>query len=468
MFTLHESFTRRARELVNEMENTCEFCKADSQQFSNSFVDKDERALRIVPILSIVSILYLSFFNDLSALFLLLCTALLIGIYSFEAFIVFYISMIPAQGLFVIGGTTIDTFLGVIFLFLFVLDYSKNRVVASIDRTTGSYILLLLMVMASSLYVSLVEGPDFSVFRSNVLVLTAALMFYLKCRVMRKDKIRYIMKTAFLTSCAISFSALHIVGTTVMNWGFPRLLIPNTNPGWLGIIIAMCTFFGVPAFQGKSIWNYLVIVFVLVINLQVILASQSRTAWVISLILILALFMDSKKALSRKGYFLFAVMIIIVFVAFIVVGWDLIYNRFVVSFERAGLTGVLSGRDILAKAGLETFKKFPFFGIGNSVILERQYVGDITGSYNIAHNGYVMVLLRFGLVGFLFFSFFILNVLRNLSKATQFKFIFLGVFFGYLFAVFGGANYFGDYYMIIIATIMGFCNDEHKKKRVIR
>lgn len=412
--------------------------------------------IRLIPLISMTMILSMSVLNDWIAFVLLLLFSFIIAFSSFYAFIVFYVSLIPAQFLLILSGFTLMIPLGLILVIFFIRDLAKGRMNLIFNREVLFYLAILFMIIVSSLFASLFTQGDWLTFRSNVLVITSALLIYLKVRTVDISNLKTMMKSVFLSSFMLSFVCLYIVGIRVIHFGLPRLIVQNENSSWLASMIAIYTFFGMPAFLKGSRTAILAVPVTIFFNMQFILSTQSRTSWLVLLTMAMAFLVYSRYSLKKSVYFFVLFLVIVSFFAFVILGWTVIYNRIFRSYERFGVTGLLSGRDYLTKAGLEVFKQFPILGIGNSSLLERQYVGDITGSYNIAHNGYVMILLRFGIIGFVVFISFCVNSVRTILHAEKYRTIFLGAMVGYLIATFSSSPFFNDFYMSIIAVILGF------------
>jgi O-antigen ligase len=71
-----------------------------------------------------------------------------------------------------------------------------------------------------------------------------------------------------------------------------------------------------------------------------------------------------------------------------------------------------SGRLELIKQGIEIFKRFPLMGIGSANIEEygKRYLGDGGLLYPVLHNGYLNVLVSYGIIGCIVFFYFVFKV----------------------------------------------------------
>ncbi|GHV24468.1 hypothetical protein FACS189465_1710 [Clostridia bacterium] len=78
---------------------------------------------------------------------------------------------------------------------------------------------------------------------------------------------------------------------------------------------------------------------------------------------------------------------------------------------------VTSGRITLFWQGIEIFKKHPIFGIGreNLILYGEKYLEDGI-MFSDLHNGYLTILVSYGMVGFIIFIVFAILVAREMYK----------------------------------------------------
>lgn len=202
------------------------------------------------------------------------------------------------------------------------------------------------------------------------------------------------------------------------NFYFPAFLTKNNHLGViLGIVIFLFLIRKNFLFSGLFFPIYIF--------------SFSRSAYISLLITIILYFLNTKKKEIKK---LNKKLLIINFIFFIVV---FIFSVFL--FVPRG--DFLSSHHLYILEAIFGFRDRPFFGYGpgNFVEISRRYASRLAGTFGeVSHNLFSDILSESGIFSFIFFSFFIFQLLKNKEKNKYFYiFVYLltNFIFSYLYSI---------------------------------
>jgi O-antigen ligase len=213
------------------------------------------------------------------------------------------------------------------------------------------------------------------------------------------------------------------IGNTLKNYFlgdtfyYGRFSPVGTNPDDLGTVLAL----GIPLawYLASSFKPDKISFFLKIINYSYIPASLfgmslsgTRTAIIASIPGMAFGFLSLMQFKIWTRIFILTSLLVIIFAA-------LPFVETLPSYQRLGTTsseltaGNLSGRTILWREGLNTFKDHPIIGIGCNMYRSITTVGKV------AHNTYISVLVELGLIGITLFAFIILYVVKRATTLPR-------------------------------------------------
>lgn len=258
----------------------------------------------------------------------------------------------------------------------------------------------------------------------------------------------------FVTNVAgtsISLSTIHVKFLGVI----PRATAAFFDPSFYGLFLCICLCFAVfyKSWVAKSSFVNLLIV----LNVIMLIATLSRTAWIGALILaIIICIYISRKRLS----FIATGLLLLAAVASIVLSIGLFGAQDFGKLTDVASLKSLETREMYWNAGVSEFFAHPLSGGGS------QELGEAVGGTPSAHIVYLSWLAKYGIIGFVIYSAFLFYpigyALFKRSLAVQYKFLILGVmvpmvvmYFGYDFFSNLDIEYlaFGIVYAIVLNRI---------------
>lgn len=334
-----------------------------------------------------------------------------------------------------LGG--LSTFQASIVLSLVVLAFLwfwRGGFVFSIDPIERAYIALCFLIVMSwvasggipqeniNFFGSIGGNTEYLVLRftiHGVLTLIVLILGYRLAKLLAcsdSDAQRTLMWALVFLSCSSAVTILvwlKETGGVISRYNFDppisgsQLLSPYISG--LGTLIATCLMLSVALTRGRKFW-LLIALFILGLSTIIILA---RTAFVINvitfLLFFLLTFMRSSKTSRRKILFGGILGSTVMAIFFYASGF---WESFIL-LGSADYVGAID-RKIMIYQALSVFSERPFWGVGfgyeTPYLTQPTFYRDEVQYLSSVHNGFVSLLLQWGIIGMLVYAFFISRI----------------------------------------------------------
>jgi len=184
----------------------------------------------------------------------------------------------------------------------------------------------------------------------------------------------------------------------------------------------------------KKIYSFLLLAFAMLVVL-----SNNRNSMLVLLFVTLLLFLFSKIAVPKKIFIVSVGLVCLLFMLFLSSALDIgveIRHRLFLTIsqlkEGVDINEISSGRVEIWESALRMIKDHPFMGIGagmwqdNAFLYQsREYMANYPGRgysfyYSIdAHNFFLDLYLKYGVLPLLLFAYFLFNILKKCSSAYK-------------------------------------------------
>ncbi|MEG0075280.1 MAG: hypothetical protein RR691_05270 [Eubacterium sp.] len=224
----------------------------------------------------------------------------------------------------------------------------------------------------------------------------------------------------------------------------------TNQPNMLGIILVLTTAFVISAYQQSIKKKSFQTIFLLILILIEIILSDSRTALIGYVVLIIYFFIFIDFPIMKKTIFILSMIIIITFI-FLIKG-DVIINFLVNYIAKGNMSNILYSREAQLEELKMNFLRSPIWGNGFSVPVLQEVTWKISFDYLIETGNLIMAVLSYsGVIGFLIF---ILMIFVIFTQNKRHKIKLLPLFMAPLLISMGEMVFFSTNNMAIWLYIM--------------
>lgn len=304
-----------------------------------------------------------------------------------------------------IGDLRIALIIAIVTLIAFILNPSQKEIKIK-SSTLKWMILFFIATLFSSLFV--LVSPDVS-YNKNIEFLKIVIYCYLMLNLLGSPS----KLNGFIWAIIISMSLIVV-------WGFQQHFLGNDrlegiaglyNSNEFGAILVLYTpLVYIKIFSNKKYEKIFGIVFTCLFISDIIF-TQSRAAFLGMLLIISLSFFRAKNKISA---------IVILLIISLVIGFygtESYWNRIKTIHNYQGDRSA-EGRVALWKAGLDLFKKYPLFGIGQGNFPFMTHYYDLPYGKDM-HNTYITILAEGGIVSAIPFIFILLTTFIQLHKVRK-------------------------------------------------